>query len=172
MDNPKNDMQDAKEQILTEVESYAKAEYAVVRYRAIDKISRVVGSFLLTICLILVAFAVLSFCAVAAVFVLAQYVPAWAACLIIGAIYLMLIPVLIACSKVLFVNPIIRMLSGLKNSEDLRYETARAEGMAAVQRERMNGHLLFAKAVVNHCSNMIQMAWKTIRSIFSKKAGR
>jgi len=111
---------------------------------------------------------VLSFCAYAAVFALAQCVPTWAACLIVGAFYLLLIPLLVACSKALFVDPIVRKLSGLKNSEELKYETLRAEGRAAVQRERMNGHVRFAQSLYNHYVNLVQTAWSTIRSLFKK----
>ena len=163
-----NELQDKKGQILTDVETFAKAEYEVARFKVIDNVSRVVGSLLLTICLILVAFAVLSFCAAAAVFALAQCMPTWAACLVVGAVYLLLIPVLIACSKVLFINPIVRKLSGLKNSEELMLETLRAEGRAAVQRERMSGYIRMAQAMYYHSSQLIRTAWSAIRSLFSK----
>ncbi len=163
-----NEWKEKKDEILSEVETFAKAEYEVARLKAVDNASSVVGALLLTICLILVAFAVLAFCAVAAVLALAQCVPAWAACLIVGAFYLLLIPVLIACSKQLFIDPIIRKLSGLKNAEELKYESLRAEGRAAVQRERLNGHVRFAQAMYNHYSQLAQTAWNVIRSLFNK----
>ena len=162
-----NNLQD-KKQLLSEVETFAKAEYDVARLQVIDSTSRLVGSLLLTICLILVAFAVLAFCAAAAVVALAQCLPTWAACLIVGAVYLLLIPILIVCSKPLFVDPIVRKLSGQKNSEELKYETLRAEGHAAVQRERLNGHLRFARVMYNHYSQLAQTAWSVIRGLFSK----
>lgn len=168
MNNPINDLQDKKEQILSEVESLAKAEYELARLQVIDKTSHLVGSLLLALCLILVVFAVLTFCAIAAVFALALCLPAWAACLIVGAFYLLLIPVLIACSKILFIDPIVRKLSGLKNLEELKFETIRAEGLAAVQRERINGHLRFAKTVYNYYTQLMQTAWNAIRGLFRK----
>ena len=61
MEKEKNELQDKTEQILSEVETLAKAEYEVARLKVIDNSSRLVGSLLLTICIILVAFAVLSF---------------------------------------------------------------------------------------------------------------
>ena len=168
MDNQLNELQDRKEQILTEVETLAKAEYEVVRLRAITKISHLVGSLLLTICLILVSFAVLSFCASAAVFALAQYIPAWAACLIVGAFYLLLIPVLVACSKKLFVDPIIYKLSGLKNSEELKFETLRAEGHAAVHRERLSGHVRFVKLMYTRYTQLAQTVWNALMRLFRR----
>lgn len=143
-----------KLQILPDVEAFAKTEYNVLRLKVIDKVSHLVGALLLIICLILVGFAVLTFGAAAAVFALAQCMPLWASCLIVGAVYLLLIPILLILSTVLFVNPIIRKLGGIKNVEELKYETIRAEGEAAVQRERM-------KAVHN--------VWSSFRSLFGKK---
>ena len=143
-----------KLQILPDVEAFAKAEYDVIRLKVIDKVSHLVGALLLTICLILVGFAVLTFGAAAAVFALAQCMPLWASCLIIGGIYLLLIPILLIVSTALFVNPIIRKLSGIKNEQELKYETIRAEGEAAVQRERMKA---------------VQTVWSTIRNLFVKK---
>jgi len=168
MENEMKDLQDKKEQILSEVETFAKAEYDVARFKVIDNVSRVVGSLLLTICLILIAFAVLSFCAAAAVFALAQCMPMWAACLIVGAFYLLLIPVLIACSKTMFVNPIVHKLSGLKDSEELKYETLRAEGHAAVQRERISGQIRYARTMYNYYSRLMQTIWSAIRRLFKK----
>ena len=162
------ELQEKKEQVRSEVESYAKAEYEVARLRLIGSASHVIGSLMLTICLILISFAVLAFCAVAAVLALAQCLPAWAACLIVAAFYLLLIPVLLACSKALFINPIVNKLSGLKNTEELKYETLRAEGCAAVQRERMSAHIRFAQILYTHYSQLAQTAWKAIRSLFSK----
>ena len=141
-------------QILPDIEAFAKAEYDVARLKVIDKVSHLVGALLLIICLILIAFAVLTFGAAAAVFALAQCMPLWASCLIIGAVYLLLIPILLIAGTVLFVNPIIRKLSGIRNEQELKYETIRAEGELALQRERMK---------------VVQTVWSTLRSIFSKK---
>ena len=141
-------------QILPDIEAFAKAEYDVARLKVIDKVSHLVGALLLLICLILIAFTVLTFGAAAAVFALAQCMPLWASCLIIGAVYLLLIPILLIAGTVLFVNPIIRKLSGIRNEQELKYETIRAEGELALQRERMK---------------VVQTVWSTLRSIFSKK---
>ena len=170
MENKKHETQELKEHVLGEVETYAKAEYEVARLRVIEKVGHLVGSLLLTICLILIAFAVLTFCAAAAVFALAEYLPAWAACLIVGGVYLLLIPVLAACSKVLFINPIVRKLSGLKNVEELAMETVRAEGRAAVQRERITSKVRLAQTIYRHYTQLAQTAIQTIRSLFHKEA--
>lgn len=169
MENEMKELQDQKEQILAEAEAFAKAEYEVVRLQVVKNISHVVGSLLLTICLILVVFAVLAFCAAAAVLALSQCVPAWAACLIVGAFYFLLIPVLFACYKALFINPIVRKLTGLKDCEELKFETLRAEGKAAVQRERVYSYVRFVKVIYSHYSQLAQTVRNLIRNLFSKK---
>lgn len=168
MENEKNEMQEQKELIRSEVENFAKAHYDVLRLRLIGNASHLIGSLLLTLCIILLSFAVLSFCAAAAVVALSICLPVWAACLIVGAFYLLLIFVLAACSKVLFVNPIVRKLSGLKNSEELKYELLRAEGRAAVQRERVTGRLQLLRSLYSYYSKVAQTAWAAIARLFKK----
>lgn len=168
MDPELKELQENKDVMVSEVEAFAKAEYEVARLKLVDSAAKLIGSLLLTICLILVAFAVLSFCAAAAVFALALCMPIWAACLIIGGVYLLLIPLLIACSKALFINPIVNKLSGLKNIEQLTYETLRAEGRAAVHRERMSSHVRFVQTLYRYYSRIAQTAWQTVRRLFSK----
>lgn len=168
MENETRESQDTREQILSEVKTFAKAEYDVARLQVINQVSHLIGSLLLTICLILIAFAVLTFGAAAAVFALAQCMPTWAACLVAGAVYLLLIPLLLACSKVLFTNPIVNKLSGLKNLEELKCETIRAEGNAALQRERMNGRIRFAHTTYLFYSQLVKTVWQTVRNWFNR----
>jgi len=168
MENEAEKLQEEKEQIIREVKDYAQAEGEVIRLTLVDKVSHMVGQLLLTICLILTTFAVLVFCAVAAVVALAQCLPLWAACLIIGALFLLLIPILIVCSKALFVNPIINKLSGKKGVEELRYETLRAEGHAGVLRERLFGRVRFAATMLTHYAQFARTAWKAVVGLFHK----
>jgi len=169
MENEKDLFREAKEQLLEEVGSYANAEYEYSRLRVVDYVSRLAGTVLLAVGLILIAFAVLSFCAAAAVFALAMYMPAWAACLIVAACYILLIPVLVICSKTLFRNLVIRRMSGLKNREALRLETIRAEGNAALRRERLNGRLLIVQALYSRLAQWGTTIKDLFRGLFRKK---
>lgn len=144
--------------ILSDIEKLAKAEYDIVRYRLVDYVSRMVGALFLAICLLLIVFAILTFGAGAAVFALAQCMPTWAACLIIGAVFVILIPVVILGSTVLFVNPIVRKLSGMKSAEQLQMEKLKAEGEAAVRKERISSQF-----------SRIADLWTTITWLFRKK---
>ena len=129
--------------ILSDIEKLAKAEYDIVRFHVVDYVSRMVGALFLAISILLIVFAILAFGAGAAVFALAQCMPTWAACLIIGGVFVILVPVVILGSTILFVNPVVRKLSGLKNSEQLQMETIKAEGQVAVQKERISSHFHF-----------------------------
>jgi len=169
MENEKDLFREAKEQLLEEVGSYANAEYEYSRLRVVDYVSRLAGTVLLAVGLILIAFAVLSFCAAAAVFALAMYMPAWAACLIVAACYILLIPVLVICSKTLFRNLVIRRMSGLKNREALRLETIRAEGNAALRRERLNGRLLIVQALYSRLAQWGTTIKDLLSGLFRKK---
>ena len=164
MENEFKSMPDNKEPILDEAKSFAKAQYNVAKLQIIDKVSRLFGSLLLTLCLILIAFAVLTFCAAAAVSALAQCMPTWAACLIVGAIYLLLIPLLLACSKSLFTNPIVHKLSGFKNLDELQCETIRAEGQVALRQERLNGRLRFARDTYHYYSQLVKTIWRVVKT--------
>lgn len=169
MENEKDLFREAKEQLLEEVGSYANAEYEYSRLRVVDYVSRMAGTVVLAVGLILIAFAVLSFCAAAAVFALAMYMPAWAACLIVAACYILLIPVLVICSKTLFRNLVIRRMSGLKNREALRLETIRAEGNAALRRERLNGRLLIVQALYSRLAQWGTTIKDLFHGLFRKK---
>jgi len=168
MENGMNEMQDMKSRIVSEVETYVKSEYELARLQIIDKASHLVGSLLLVICIILIAFAVMASCAVAAVVALAQVVPTWLACLIVGVAYLLLIPILVVFAQGLFVNPIVKKLSGIRNCQELKCETLRAEGHAAVQRERMGFHVRAIQETFNRYSQLASMAWNFVRRLFKK----
>ena len=168
MDKKANELQDNKEGLLSEVESYAKAEYELARLRIVDYAGRIVSVFLLAICILFIVFAVLALCAAAAVSVLAQFMHTWAACLIVGGAYLLLIPLLVIGSKWFFVNPVVRKLSGIKNVEELKYATIRAEGRVAVHRERITHHVKIAQMVFDRVVGLMGSLWDTIIGIFKK----
>lgn len=162
------ELEETKEVLRQDVENYARSQAEVLRLKAVAVVGNVIGSVLLALCLILITFAVLACLALAAVFALSQCVPTWAACLIVGGIYLLLIPVVIYLSKVIFVNVVIKKMSGLRTMEDLKYETLRAEGQAAVQQERIDGHLRSARQAIMQYTRMAGKVWSILRKLFGK----
>ena len=99
------------EQIKSELTEYGKSVGEVGRLKLIGIISRVLGLFLLIFTLLLCVLALFTFGAVAAIDAMSAYMPVWAAALIIGSTYIVLIIIAIACRKQLFIHPFIKLLS-------------------------------------------------------------
>jgi len=128
-------------QLKNELTNYGKAMGEVGRFRLIGIVSRVLGLFLLIFTVVLLLFALLSFGAVALIDVMAKCMPVWAAALIIGAGYILLIIIAVACRKVLFIHPFIRLLTKqLRSEEELALKTIEAEHEAELQRVRLECH--------------------------------
>ena len=94
------------------------------RLSLLEKLSRILGLVLLALVVVLLLFAVLTFGALALVFVLAQWLPLWSSFLIIGAVYLLLMVLAVVFRRKWFINPIVGALSGIlfsrgKHSENV-----------------------------------------------------
>ena len=100
-------------EVQNDVKAYAQTLTTVGKLRLVGGISRVVGMFLFILTLILLVFAVTAFCAVAAISWLSFYMPIWAAALAVGALYVVAIILIIILRKKLFINPFVRLLSGI-----------------------------------------------------------
>ncbi|MBR6830132.1 MAG: hypothetical protein IKM83_05930, partial [Paludibacteraceae bacterium] len=125
-------------QVKNEVTEYGKSVGEVGKLRLIGIISRVLGLFLLILTLVLCALAIFTFGAVAIIDILSAYMPVWAASLIIGSTYIVLIVIALACRKQLFIHPFIKMLSKqITTEEELALKTMEAEHKAELQQVRM-----------------------------------
>ena len=156
-------------QIANDTESYVKTRSVLARLRLIGGLSRVIGSILLTITLILLLFAVFSFAALAAVFALATCLPTWAACLIIGAAYILILILVYACRKPLFINPFVSKLARtwrdaipdseqIKSIDDLEMQTQQFQFRADFQEQQFRSRLSIIETIIS-----------IIRSLFGKK---
>ena len=138
-----------------ELAEYGKAVGEIGRLRLIGIISRVLGMFLMILTIVLCALALFTFGAVALIDILAGYMPVWAAALIIGSTYIVLIAIAVACRKPLFIHPFIKMLSKqIKSEEELALKTLEAEHQAQLQQLRMQ-------------SNLLVRVWKAITRLLS-----
>lgn len=99
------------QKLLDDCKSYLNTRYDLFRLSLLAKLSKILGLILLALVVVLLVFAVLSFGALALVFVLAQWLPLWASFLIIGGVFLLLLVLAILFRKQLFVNPLIGTLS-------------------------------------------------------------
>jgi uncharacterized protein involved in cysteine biosynthesis len=153
-------------QVKNEVTEYGKSLGEVGKLRLIGIISRVLGLFLLIFTVVLCALALFTFGAVAVIDILANYMPVWAAALIIGSTYIVLIGIALACRKPLFINPFIKLLSKqIRSEEELALKTLEAEHQAQIRQLRMQYQVENATRELDFYANLISRVWKAIKRI-------
>ena len=152
-----------------ELTEYGKSLGKYGQLRLVGIISRVLGMFLLIFTVVLCALALFTFAAIAIIDILANYMPVWAAALIIGSTYVVLIIVTIVCRKKLFINPFIKLLSQqIETEEELILKTAEAEHQAEIQRVRMECHVENATRELDFYASLLTRAWDAIKRLFHK----
>ena len=161
-----NDFFDTIKQELTE---YGKSLGKYGQLRLIGIISRVLGMFLLIFTVVLCGLALFTFAAIALIDILSNYMPVWAASLIIGSTYIVLIVVALVCRQKLFINPFIKLLSEqIKTEEELILKTAEAEHQAEIQRVRMECHVENATREITFYAGLLTRIWDAIKRLFRK----
>ena len=158
-------------QIKDEATQIGKTFGRVGKLHLIGIISRVLGLFLLILTLILCALALFSFAAVAAIDALATCMPVWAASLIIGSTFIVLIVVAIVCRKPLFVNPFIRLLSKqvIGSQEELDIETLKASHEAELQTMRVTAQVENVTREVDFVVSTVSRVWNFLRGLLRNR---
>ncbi len=106
------------EHLLEDGKAYLRKRGDLCRLELVDKLSLILGlvfTFLVLGLLLLVA---VGYFSVAIVGSLATCMPIWVACCIIGGVFVLLAVLVFLCRKVLFINPLIRLLSGILFAEE------------------------------------------------------
>jgi hypothetical protein len=156
-------------QVKNEVTEYGKSLGKVGKLRLIGIISRVLGLFLLIFTIVLCALALFTFGAVAAIDIMAAYMPVWTAALIVGSVYLLLIVVAILCRKPLFINPFIKLLSKqIKSEEELALKTLEAEHQAQMRQVRIQCQVENATRELDFYAGLLSRAWEAIKGLLHK----
>lgn len=156
-------------EIKNEVTEYGKSVGDVGKLHLIGIISRVLGLFLLIFTIVLCVLALFTFAAVAIIDILANYMPVWAAALIVGSAYIVLIAISLACRKQLFINPFIKLLSKQINTEEeLALKTMEAEHKAELQQVRMQCHVENATRELDFYASLVTRAWNAITGLLRK----
>ena len=154
---------DIFEQLKQELSTYGQSMGEVGRLRLVSVVSRVLGLFLLIFTIVLCVFALLAFGAVAAIHALSACMPIWAASLIIGSIYIVLMAVTIMCRKQLFINPFIHLMDKqIHTEEELALKTMEAEHKAELQRVKMECQVDNATRELDFYANLLSRAWNFI----------
>lgn len=158
------------ESLKQELTACGKSLSEVGRLRLIGIISRILGLFLLIFTVVLCVFALLAFASVAALNAMTSVMPLWAAALILGAGYILLIIVVIACRKPLFIHPFIRLMSKqLRSEEELALKTLEAEHQAELDYLRIENRVENATREVNFYIAFIGRAWSWLSGLLHKK---
>ena len=158
------------ESLKQEIASCGKSVGEVGRLRLIGIISRILGLFLLIFTVVLCIFAMLAFGAVAALHAMSHVMPLWGAALILGAVYILLIIVVIACRKPLFIHPFIRLMTKqIGSEEELALKTLEAEHQAELDYLRIENRVDNATREVNFYISFIERAWTWLSRVFHKK---
>lgn len=99
------------QRLIKDGREYLKRCVDLCRLELVDKLSLILGllfAFLVLSFLLLVA---IGYFSVAIVSILATCVPTWAACCIVGGVFVLLTIVVYLCRKALFINPLVRFFS-------------------------------------------------------------
>lgn len=157
-------------QLKEEVTAYGKSVQRVGELRLVGVVSRIIGLFLLIFTIVLLVFALLSFGAVAIIAALANHMPIWAAALIMGGLYLVMIVVIIACRKQLFINPfILLMTKQIKTEEELNLKTVEAEHKMELNRVRIGGRVDDVTRKLDFYAGLATHIWNFLTSWLHKK---
>lgn len=106
------------QKLLSDTRAYLNTQYDLLRLGLLEKLSKVIGLILFSLVVILLLFAVLGFGAVTLAFVLAQWIPLWAAFLIIGGVFFVLLLLAVIFRKQWFINPMVTALCAILFSND------------------------------------------------------
>ena len=151
------------QQLKSQVSDLGTSLTEVGKLRLIAIVSRLLGLFLLLFTIVLLVFALLSFGAVACIHALSVHMPIWAAALIMGAMYLLILLIVISCRRPLFVYPFIRLMnSEIRNQEDLERRTLEAEHKVELQRMRMEGQVENATRTFTVYTDLLTRLWQFI----------
>ncbi len=158
------------EQLKQEATVFGKALGNAGKWHLIGIISRVLGLFLLIFTVVLCALALFTFGAVAAIDAMSAYMPVWAASLIIGSAYLLLIIVAILCRKPLFVHPFIRLLSQqvISTQEELDLETLKAEHEVDLEKVKIETRVENVTRELSFYANFFTRVWNILRGWLHK----
>ena len=158
------------ESLKQELTACGKSLSEVGRLRLIGIVSRILGLFLLIFTVVLCVFALLAFASVAALNAMTNVMPLWAAALILGAGYILLIIVVIACRKPLFIHPFIRLMTKqLRSEEELALKIMEAEHQAELDYLHIENRVENATREVNFYIAFIGRAWSWLSALFHKK---
>lgn len=99
--------------LIEDIRSYLSRRYDLFLVRLLEKVSIIVGLIITLVVVLFLTSIVVVFGGIALAYVLGQWLPMWAAYLIIGGVFLLLLVLAVVFRRQWFVNPIVAILSGV-----------------------------------------------------------
>ena len=160
------------EKIKEEAKVYGRAIGHVGQLRLIGLVSRILGLFLLIFTVVLCVLALFTFGAVAAIDAMSNCMPVWAASLIVGSAYILIIIVAVLCRRQLFVHPFIALMSKqlLNTQEELDMETLKAEHEVELHTVRLETRIENATRELDFYATILSRAWDAVKRLFNRKS--
>ena len=150
--------------IKDELSSYGAALGKAGQLKLIGIVSRVLGLFLLIFTIILLVFALLAFSSVAIIAIMSDYMPVWAATLIMGSFYVVLIGLAFVFRKPLFIHPFIQLLTKqIRSEEELALKMMEADHEVELQRVKIETHIDNATRDLNFMLTLLGRVWSFFR---------
>lgn len=109
---------DEYKKLLSDCKDYLQIRYDLLRLELLDKLSWIIGLIVFVIVGSFLVMGAVAFFSVALVDVLDNMMPTWVACLILGALLLVILAILYSVRERLFINPFVKLLSSLLFSTD------------------------------------------------------
>ncbi len=110
------------EQLVEDAKAYLQRRGDLCRLELVDKLSVILGLLFAFLVLGLLLLVAVGYFSVAIVNSLSICMPVWAACCIMGGVFILLSIVAFLCRRPLFINPLIRFLSGILFQNNERKE--------------------------------------------------
>ena len=127
-------MEDYKK-LIADCQDYVKTRYDLLRLELLDKLSQIIGIIVLVIVALFIVMGALAYFSVALVHAMAHIMPTGVACVILGGILLVILLVLYMNKERVFINPFVKILSGLLFAE--QQETEEQDKPKEVKNERI-----------------------------------
>ncbi|MBQ9704644.1 MAG: phage holin family protein [Paludibacteraceae bacterium] len=104
---------DEYKQLLEDSKAYLRTRYDLLRLELLDKLSLILGLLVLIIVLLVVGMGAIAYFSVALVGWLSTVMSTPAACCLLGGVLVAVVAVLWLCRQQLFINPFVKLLSGI-----------------------------------------------------------
>ena len=119
------------EELFDACKSYIKDGYDLLRLELLDKLSLILGLIVLIFAALFLCFGALSFFSVALIGVMTKAMPLSVACCILGGVLLLVALILYLLREQVFINPFIKLLSGIFFSDKQKKEEEQSAAQPA-----------------------------------------